>query len=62
MKEEIRFKHAIMEYDHAIKYCKEVLASGVTGDTLEYTKRQLEEAEKGKKKLLDNKDKLLGKK
>ena len=53
-KDEIRFNHAVMEYDHAIKFCKEVLASGVTGETLEYTKKQLEEAEQGKKKLLES--------
>ena len=55
MKDEIRLMHAVMEYDHAIKYCKEVLASGVTGDALKYTKKQLEEAEKAKKKLLEKK-------
>ena len=62
MKDEIRFMHAVMEYDHAIKHCKEVLASGVTGDAQKYTKKRLESFEKERKKLLENKDKLLGNK
>ena len=62
MKDEIRFKHAVMEYDHAIKYCKEVLASGATGDARKYAESHLKEAEKNKAKLLKSKDKLLGKK
>lgn len=62
MKEEIRFKNAVMEYDHEIKYCKKVLSSGATGDAQKHAQSRLEEAEKGKAKLLKNKDKLLGKK
>ena len=62
MNEELRFKNTLMEYDHEIQYCKEVLASGVTGDALKDIQWRLEEAEKNKKKMLKDKDKLLKKK
>lgn len=55
MKDEIRLRHAIMEYDNEIKFCREVLANGAKGDTLKYTKLRLEEAERNKKKLLESK-------
>lgn len=53
MKDEIRLNHAIMEYDHEIKYCKKVLANGAVGDTQKDAKSRLKEAEKNKKKLLE---------
>lgn len=62
MKDEIRFNHAVMEYDHEIKFCKKVLASSATADDKKDAKMRIEEAEKNKAKLLKNKDKLLGKK
>ena len=62
MNEELRYKNTLLEYEHEIKYCKEVLASGVTGDAQKYAQLALEEAEKGKAYMLKNKDKLLGKK
>ena len=52
MKDEIRFKHAIMEYDHEIKFCKEVLANGAKGDAKKHAEQRIKEAEEGKKKLL----------
>ena len=60
MNEEIRFTHAIMDYDNEIRYCKMILASGVTVETRKYAEDRLKEAERQKKKLLQNKDKLLG--
>ena len=55
MKDEIRLKNAIMEYDHEIKFCKKVLANGATGDAQKDAQQRLKEAEKNKKKLLGNK-------
>ena len=52
MKDEIRLKHALMEYDHEIAFCKECLAKGMKGDDLKYTQMRLKEAEEGKKRLL----------
>ena len=60
MNEEIRFKHAIMDYDNEIKYCKQILASGIIGEARKYAEDRLKEAKRQKKKLLQNKDKLLG--
>ena len=60
MKEEIRFAHAIMDYDNEIKYCKQILVSGATGEARKYAEARLKEAKRQKKKLLQNKDKLLG--
>lgn len=57
MKDEIRLKHAVMEYDHEIKYCKKVLANGATGDAQKDAQARLKEAEKNKKKLLEKKTK-----
>ena len=61
MKEEIRFKHAIMDYDNEIEYCKKILASGVTEEDRKYIENRIRIAERYKKKLLLNKDKLIGK-
>ena len=61
-KEELRFRNTLLEYVHEIQYCKRVLASGVTGDALKDTQSRLEEAEKMQKKMLKDKDKLLGNK
>ena len=61
MKEEIRFKHAIMDYDYEIEYCKKNLASGVTGEERKGIEYRIKVAEKNKKKLLLNKDKLIEK-
>lgn len=58
-KEELRFRNTLLEYVHEIEYCKEVLASGVTGDLKEDYERRLEEAEECKKKMLQDKDKFL---
>ena len=55
MKDEMRFKNAVFEYDCEIKYCKKVLASGATGDAQKDAKSRLEEAEKNKKKLVESK-------
>ena len=55
MKDETRLKHAVMEYDHEIKYCEKVLASGATGDAQKDAQSRLEKAKKGKKKLLASK-------
>lgn len=52
MKDETRLKHAVMEYDHEIKFCKKVLASGATGDAQKDAQSRLEKAEKNKKKLM----------
>ena len=52
MKNEIRFKHTIMEYDDEIKFCKKILVSDATADDKKYAKMRIEEAEKNKKKLL----------
>ena len=60
MNEEIRFKHSVMDYDNEIKYCKKILASGITGEAQKYAEDCLKAAETQKKKLLQNKDKLLG--
>ena len=60
MNEEIRFKHAVMEYDHEIEYCKKILASDVTGEERKRVEERIKEAEKNKAKLLKNKNKLLG--
>ena len=49
MKNEIRFKHTIMEYDDEIKFCKKVLASDATADDKKYAKMRIEEAEKTRK-------------
>ena len=57
MKDEIRLKHAVMEYDHEIKYCKKVLANGATGDAQKDAQARLKEAEKNKKQLLEKKAK-----
>ena len=54
-KDEIRFKHAVMEYDHEIEYCKKVLASGVTGDARKDAQARLEKAENDKEELLNKK-------
>ena len=62
MNEELRFKNTLLEYEHEIQYCEEVLASGATGDDRKHAQLRLEEAEKNKKKLLKDKDKLLKKK
>ena len=55
MKDEIRLKHAIMEYDNEIKFCKMVLENGATGDARKDAQNRIKEAEAGKKKLLGNK-------
>ena len=59
MNEEIRLEHAIMDYDNEIKCCKEVLASGVTGEDREHAEARLKDAEKWKKRLLKERDRLL---
>ena len=51
-KEELRFKHTLMEYEDDIKHCKEVLASGVTGDNLKYTLLRLKRSERERDKML----------
>ena len=60
MKDKIRFNHAFMEYDHEIQYCKEVLESGVTGEVRKHVEDRIKAALENKKKLLQNKGKLLG--
>ena len=54
MKDDIRFKHAIMEYDHEIQFCKMVLDSDAPDDSKKDAKKRLEEAQKNKKKLLES--------
>ena len=61
-KEERRFRNFLMDYDHEIEFCKMVLASDVSDDAKQNAKMRIKEAEKNKKYMLDNKDKLLGKK
>lgn len=53
MKEEIRLRNTIMEYDHEIKHCKKVLSTGVTGDARKDAQMRLERAEKDKKKIIE---------
>jgi hypothetical protein len=55
MKDEIRRKHAIIECDHEIKFCKMVLENGATGDAKADAMARIKEAEKTKKKLMENK-------
>lgn len=58
MSGDIRLKHAIMDYENEIKWCKEVLANSTGKDDLLSTQERLEIAEKELKKLLEiaNKD------
>lgn len=52
MKDDIRYKHTLMEYDNEIKYCKNVISRGAKGENLANAQRRLKEAEDGKKRLL----------
>jgi transcriptional regulator with XRE-family HTH domain len=60
-KEERRFRIFLMDYDYEIEECKKVLASDALDDYKKDAKMRLKEAEKQKKYMLKNKDKLLGK-
>ena len=51
-KEELRIKNTLLEYNHEIQYCKEALASGVTGSDKKHIKFRLKEAKKSKEKML----------
>lgn len=52
MKDEIRYKHTLMEYDNEIKYCKKVISRGAKGEDLASAQQRLKRAEDGKKRLL----------
>ena len=49
MKDEIRYKHALMEYDNEIKFCKNVISRGAKGEDLANAQQRLKEAEDGKR-------------
>ena len=53
MSEDIRLKHAIMDYENEIKWCKEVLVNSTGKDDLSSTQERLDTAEKELKKLLE---------
>ena len=55
--DEIRFKHAVMEYDHEIEYCKQVLDSDAPKDAKQDAQTRLESAEKHKANLLASRKK-----
>lgn len=52
MKDDIRYKHALMEYDNEIKFCKNVISRGAKGKDLANAQQRLKEAEDDKKRLL----------
>ena len=52
MKDDIRYKHALMECDDEIKFCKNVISRGAKGEDLANAQQRLKEAEDDKKRLL----------